>query len=192
MRMYSGYNSSNVRWKRPDEQKLNSLKLEWILLCLDFSLRGKGLIKLVLFATNELAVRDERTPSGYTSNKLRRKTPYNKPTSLNYTQVIFTLNFELKGMRERSPPLPKIAHLSLPRLGRSQASTRQSAMPETPPGGTAWLITVSSVPGKLTSNSTALLLYPQSVRNTCGFWLINYLIHSIHSDRSVSICRTMC
>ena len=64
----------------------------------------------------------------------------------------------IQGMRERSPPLPKIAHPSLPRLGRSQASTQQSAMPESPPGGTAWLITVSSVPGKLTSQFTALLL----------------------------------
>jgi len=72
-------------------------------------------------------------------------------------------------MRERSPPLPKIAHPSLPRLGRSQASTRQSARPESPPGGTAFLITVSPVPGKLTYIPTALLMYSQCVRNTCGF-----------------------
>ena len=72
-------------------------------------------------------------------------------------------------MRERSPPLPKIAHPSLPRLGRSQASTRRSAMPESPPGGTAWLITVSPVPGKLTSYFSCVILYPASERNTYGF-----------------------
>ena len=54
------------------------------------------------------------------------------------------------GTRERSPPLPKIAHPSLPRLGRSHTSTQLSAMPGPPCGGTAYLITVSSVPGKLT------------------------------------------
>ena len=55
-----------------------------------------------------------------------------------------------RGMRERSPPLPKIAHPSFPRLGKSQASTWRSAMHKSPPEGTAFLITVSPVPGKLT------------------------------------------
>ncbi len=55
-----------------------------------------------------------------------------------------------RGMRERSPPLPKIAHPSFPRLGKSQASTWLSAMHKSPPEGTAFLITVSPVPGKLT------------------------------------------
>ncbi len=55
-------------------------------------------------------------------------------------------------MRERSPPLPKIAHPSFPRLGKSQASTWLSAMHKSPPEGTAFLITVSPVPGKLTIN----------------------------------------
>ena len=55
-----------------------------------------------------------------------------------------------QGTRERSPPLPKISHPSLPRLGRSQASTWPSAMHKSPPGGTACLITVSPMPGKLT------------------------------------------
>ena len=56
-----------------------------------------------------------------------------------------------RGMRERSPPLPKIAHPSFPRLGKSQASTWLSAMHKSPPEGTAFLITVSPVPGKLTN-----------------------------------------
>ena len=95
-------------------------------------------------------------------------------------QVLFECN--VRGMRERSPPpLPKIAHPSLPRLERSQASTRQSAIPESPPGGTTWLITVSPVPGKLTSQFTALLLYPQSVGNTCGFRLNQLAHYNIHS-----------
>ena len=82
---------------------------------------------------------------------------------------MFSVSLYVRGMRERSPPLPKIAHPSLPRLGRSLAATRQSARPESPPGGSAGLITVSPVPGKLTPNSTALLIYPLSDRNTCGF-----------------------
>ena len=60
-----------------------------------------------------------------------------------------------RGMRERSPPLPQIAHPSLPRLGRSQASTWLSAMHKSPPEGTACLITVSPVPGKLTHSTQA-------------------------------------
>ena len=62
----------------------------------------------------------------------------------------YVFNPFLWGTRERSPPLPKIAHPSLPRLGRSQASTSPSAMHKSPPGGTACLITVSPMPGKLT------------------------------------------
>ena len=82
---------------------------------------------------------------------------------------MFDFVVQVRGMRERSPPLPKIAHPSLPRLGRSQASTQQSAMPESPPGGTAWLITVSPVPGKLTSTPCSVNLYSASERNTYGF-----------------------
>ena len=61
--------------------------------------------------------------------------------------------------RERSPPLPKIAHPSHPRLGRSHASTQRSAMPGSPHGGTALLITVSTVPGKLTGTEQAPRIY---------------------------------
>ena len=88
----------------------------------------------------------------------------------------FLFLFLVRGMRERSPPLPKIAHPSLPRLGRSQASTRQSARPESPPGGTACLITVSPVPGKLTSDSTARLIYLHGECNTYGFSTIPIFI----------------
>jgi len=90
-------------------------------------------------------------------------------TKNNTKNNILCSNLNVRGMRERSPPLPKIAHPSLPRLRRSQASTRQSARPESPPGGTACLITVSPVPGKLNPNSTALLIYPLRDWNTCGF-----------------------
>ena len=76
-------------------------------------------------------------------------------------------------MRERSPPLPKIAHPSLPRLGRSQASTRLSAMPEPPPEGTAWLITVSSVPGKLKTNIIRGVYIPYRSPDTSGFRAID-------------------
>ena len=72
-------------------------------------------------------------------------------------------------MRERSPPLPKIAHPSLPRLGRSQASTQRSAMHEPPPGGTACLITVSPVPGKLTSPFDNAVYKPYNAHDTSGF-----------------------
>ena len=43
------------------------------------------------------------------------------------------------------------------------------------------MITVSPVPGKLTSQFTALLLYPQSVGNTCGFRLNQLAHYNIHS-----------
>ena len=69
----------------------------------------------------------------------------------------------LWGTRERSPPLPKIAHPSLPRLGRSQASTWPSAMHKSPPGGTACLITVSPMPGKLTCSRQPASLYRVSL-----------------------------
>ena len=73
--------------------------------------------------------------------------------------ILLLVNF-VRGTRERSPPLPKIAHPSLPRLGRSQASTWPSAMHKSPPGGTACLITVSPMPGKLTYSPTLTALYP--------------------------------
>ena len=75
----------------------------------------------------------------------------------------------VKGTRERSPPLPKIAHPSLPRLGRSQASTWPSAMHKSPPGGTACLITVSSMPGKLTSLPQRASFILHRSCSTCGF-----------------------
>ena len=75
---------------------------------------------------------------------------------------IFVLfNDSVRGMRERSPPLPKITHPSFPRLGKSQASTGRSAMPQSPPEGTACMITVSPVPGKLTWLSRAFAYIPR-------------------------------
>ena len=55
-----------------------------------------------------------------------------------------------RGMRERSPPLPKITHPSPPVWGIA-GFNKAECNAESPPGGTACLITVSSVPGKLTS-----------------------------------------
>ena len=40
------------------------------------------------------------------------------------------------------------------------------------------------MPGKLTSNSTALLLYPPSVRNTFGFWLNQVACYNIKYSQS--------
>ena len=64
-------------------------------------------------------------------------------------------------MRVRSPPLTKIVHPSLPRLGRSHASAQQSAMHGPPHGGTAYLITVSSMPGKLITSCFFSAYIPQ-------------------------------
>ena len=82
---------------------------------------------------------------------------YHYSARLKYMYVALLL--DVRGTRERSPPLPKIAHPSLPRLGRSQASTWPSAMHKSPPGGTACLITVSPMPGKLTYSGTLPALY---------------------------------
>ena len=79
-----------------------------------------------------------------------------------YKMFILSIDFKnrkIRGTRERSPPLPKIAHPSCPRLGQSHASTQLSAMPGPPHEGTALLITVSSVPGKLTRHNNCSELY---------------------------------
>ena len=68
---------------------------------------------------------------------------------------------KIRGTRERSPPLPKIVRPSLPRLGRSHASAQQSARHGPPHGGTAYLITVSSTPGKLLCASEVESFIPQ-------------------------------
>ena len=51
-------------------------------------------------------------------------------------------------MRERSPPLPKITHPSHP-VWAIAGFNKAKCNAESPPGGTAYLITVSPVPGKL-------------------------------------------
>ena len=61
-------------------------------------------------------------------------------------------------MRERSPPLTKITHPSPPVWGIA-GFNKAECNAESPSGGTACLITVSSVPGKLTAAATGLLLY---------------------------------
>ena len=65
------------------------------------------------------------------------------------------------GCANAVPPLPKITHPSFPHLGKSQVSTGRSAMPQSPPEGTACLITVSPVPGKLAWLSWAFAYIPR-------------------------------
>ena len=55
-------------------------------------------------------------------------------------------------MRERSPPLSKITHPSHPVWAIASFNTAKCNA-ESPPGGTACLITVSPVPGKLARES---------------------------------------
>ena len=107
-----------------------------------------------------------------TQKKNNKKAP---PRIIDSTFVLMRL---LRGMRERSPPLAKIARPSLPHLGRSQASTRQGAMHESPPGGTACLITVSSAPGKLSSDRPHLLIITTNTHMNYGTALDNN-IHSL-------------
>ena len=68
-----------------------------------------------------------------------------------------TLGFVVRGMRERSPPLPKITHPSHP-VWAIASFNKAKCNAESPPGGTACLITVSSVPGKLSETVTVLLI----------------------------------
>jgi hypothetical protein len=66
-----------------------------------------------------------------------------------HSEYFTFISFEIRGERERSPPLTKITHPSHPHLGRSQASAQPvSAMEGPHPGGTAFGITVAPVPGK--------------------------------------------
>ena len=64
----------------------------------------------------------------------------------------------LRGMRERSPPLPKIVHPSHP-VWAIASFNKAKCNAESPPGGTAYLITVSSVPGKLSRSRSCWLIY---------------------------------
>ena len=97
------------------------------------------------------------------------------------TTPTFVISF-VRGTRERSPPLPKIAHPSLPRLGRSQASTWPSAMHKSPPGGTACLITVSPMPGKLTASSHSAPYIPEQVHNR--LWVLCWNARNSHNKHS--------
>ena len=105
-----------------------------------------------------------------------------------YTHV--DVNFVIcivRGMRERSPPLPKITHPSFPRLGKSQASTGRSARPQSPPEGTACLITVSPVPGKLACLSRLSAFIP----GTCSKCLwVSYTNCNIHDNNFNYTCST--
>ena len=64
----------------------------------------------------------------------------------------------MRGMRERSPPLSKITHPSHP-VWAIAGFNKAKCNAESPPGGTACLITVSSVPGKLSFAAGAVLMY---------------------------------
>ncbi len=89
---------------------------------------------------------------------------------LNYQYLYkwFCSSLTCGGCANAVPPYQKF-RTRVSTFGRSQASTEQSAMPRSPPGGTACLITVSPVPGKLhRSRSTALLCFAID-RYTYGF-----------------------
>ena len=66
-------------------------------------------------------------------------------------------------MRERSPPLTKIMHPSHP-VWAIAGFNKAKCNAESPPGGTACLITVSSVPGKLSFVLGSALIYPTEHR----------------------------
>ena len=89
--------------------------------------------------------------------------------------VYFTVNFVMEinaGMRERSPPLPNISHPSHP-VWAIAGFNKAKCNAESPPGGTACLITVSPVPGKLASTAAHWFILGLSA---CGF---------LHSRRRV-------
>ena len=63
-------------------------------------------------------------------------------------QLWFPFEPDIRGERERSPPLPQIMQSRFPHLGNSQRSDSRSAMAEPRPGWTTFLIMVSPLPGK--------------------------------------------
>ena len=79
---------------------------------------------------------------------LRKSKQYLMAHAHTHTHVSF-LEFHVRGMRERSPPLSKIVHPSHP-VWAIAGFNKAKCNAESPPGGTACLITVSPVPGKLT------------------------------------------
>ena len=58
----------------------------------------------------------------------------------------------MKGIARTQSPLPKIAHPRYPHLGYSQGSAPPECNGEPRPGKTAFVITVSPVPGKYEEN----------------------------------------
>ena len=82
-------------------------------------------------------------------------------------------------MRERSPPLTKIMHPSRP-VWAIASFNAAKCNAGSPPGGTACLITVSPVPGKLSETPQGSLMYGAQWLDSCGSELI--IIIAAHAD----------
>ena len=76
------------------------------------------------------------------------------------------------GMRERSPPLPKISHPSHP-VWAIAGFNKAKCNAESPPGGTACLITVSPVPGKLAPTAAHWFIF--------GFSALTLVVFKVYS-----------
>ena len=81
----------------------------------------------------------------------------------------------------QSPTLTKIVHPNFPRLRKSQDATWLSAMHKSPPEGTAFLITVSPVPGKLTKRSCSSCFIGQ-LKSLSYLWFV------MHASTSHEYC----
>ena len=94
--------------------------------------------------------------------------------------IVFCLSLNMRGMRERSPPLSKIVHPSHP-FWAIAGFNKAKCNAESPPGGTACLITVSPVPGKLASPLTPWLIYPDLTETVVVLSLAFTLHNGIHT-----------
>ena len=74
--------------------------------------------------------------------------------------------------RTQSPPTKNCAPES-PTFGEIAGFNRTKCNARSPPGGTALLITVPAVPGKLTSLPRIKSFTVQAMQNTCGFRVVN-------------------
>ena len=96
-----------------------------------------------------------------------------------------SFDFKLRGMRERSPPLTKIMHPSHP-VWAIASFNKAKCNAESPPGGTACLITVSPVPGKLTATLYCPAYIPNLTTNSCG---LRYSLFTIFTNQiQMNIC----
>ena len=76
------------------------------------------------------------------------------------------------GARTQPPPTKNCAP-EFP-YGKSQVSALPSAMREPPPGGTAFMITVTSTPSKLTHVQFPAPFYSTDAQVYCGFDIVHH------------------